>query len=103
MFDTKVSINVNFADVTSKNGGLSEKSTMCGSEHTGLSNSLKSQKQDFANSPSSGMALRDLGGYSHISDDNQEDDDELERLIENGELGDVDFQVLEKQCNGPYA
>jgi len=35
--------------------------------------------------------MRDLGVGSQVSDLNEEDDDELERLIENGDLGEDDF------------
>ena len=48
---------------------------------------------------SSGLALRDLGG-SQVSDLNEEDDDELERLIENGDLGEDDFPPIQNPCNG---
>ena len=48
---------------------------------------------------SSGLAMRDLGG-SQVSDLNEEDDDELERLIENGDLGEDDFPDIQNPCNG---
>lgn len=48
---------------------------------------------------SSGLAMRDLGG-SQVSDLNEDEDDELARLIENGDLGEDDFPSIQNPCNG---
>ena len=77
--------------------GTSEVSTAFGSEVQLHRNSFKFGKNDCA-SPGSGIAMRDHHAGSLISDLN-EDDDELDRLLEN-DLEDDDFPTLKKQCNG---
>lgn len=77
-------------------------STMCGSEVHGFSSSLKSSKPGDANSLSSSNAMRDLDHKSSNAIDEDDDDDELERLIENGELGEEDY-LHHKPCNVPVS
>jgi len=69
---------------------------MCNSEALNVTCSIKtSSKGAFSNSPSSGLALRNLGK----SDDSEEDD--LARLLdEQGEQDDDEFELIENPCNG---
>lgn len=93
----KVNINVKFSDVNSNSDFKSASSTMCNSEVMGLSTSTKTGSKDV-NSPSSGLALRNLG-KSVDSEDDEEDD--LERLLnENGEQDNDEYQLIRNPCNG---
>ena len=95
----KVKINVKFTDINSNSDYKSQNSTMCNSEALNVTCSVKtSSKEAFSNSPSSGLALRNLG-KSDDSDDEEEDD--LARLLdEQGEQDDDEFELIENPCNG---
>jgi len=68
---------------------------MC-SEVMGLTSSTKMASKEYVSSPSSGLALRNLG-----KSDGSDEEDDLERLLnENGEQDDVDFQLRQNTCNG---
>lgn len=68
---------------------------MC-SEVMGLTSSTKTASKEYVSSPSSGLALRNLG-----KSDGSDEEDDLERLLnENGDQDDVDFQLKQDTCNG---
>ena len=70
---------------------------MCNSEVTGFTGSLKTTSKEYSNSPSSGLALRNLG---KSVDSDSDDEDDLARLLnEAGEESD-EFELVQNPCNG---
>lgn len=72
---------------------------MCSSEVMGLTScSTKTGSKDFANSPSSSHALRNLG--KPVDSEDEEEDDLARLLNENGEPEMDEFPLLSNPCNG---